>query len=207
MHRRPILRGLITCFISASIFPVGYVNANNSPLAKECVAAARGQAAITRENADRAALTALIAEKQAVWTDEQSTAARRPAVDRKTGKFKVRKIAPRGELKVREVFFAAEQAEPPTAALRQLSPFVTFLKDHPQKTIRIEGYADSRGSESSNLTLSRRRAGTVRDFLIANGISPRQITTRGHGEGISVAANTTRVGQQANRRVDVIVSR
>ena len=207
MRRRHILIGITTYFFATSVSSAGYVKAENIPLAEEQATAARRQAAIARENADRAALSALIAEKQAVWADQKSIAARRAELERELAELKARETAHGLVLTLGDVLFAPNQSEPTTAAMRKLSPLVTILKGQPQRKIRIEGYADSRGPESYNLDLSQRRAGAVRDFLIDNGISPRRITARGYGEAVSVASNTTIAGRRENRRVEVIVPR
>jgi OOP family OmpA-OmpF porin len=207
MGRRHILIGITTCFFAAGVLPVGYVQAKSPALAEEHAAAAREQAALARENADRAALAATVAEKQAVRVDQRSTSARRAALERELADLKARETAHGLVLTLGDVLFAPDQSEPTIAAMRKLSPLVTILKNQPQRSIRIEGYTDSRGPESYNLDLSQRRADAVRDFLIDNGISPRRITARGYGEAVSVASNTTRAGRQENRRVEVIVPR
>jgi len=207
MHRRYILIGITMCFFAASVFPVGYGNAESATLAEEQAAAAREQAALAREHADRAALAATVAEKQAVWAGQRWTAARRAELARELPALKARETAHGLVLTLGDVLFAPDQSEPTTAAMRKLAPLVTILKDQPQRSIRIEGYTDSRGPASDSLDLSQRRADAVRDFLIDTGISPRRITARGYGEAVAVASNTTRAGRQENRRVEVIVSR
>jgi len=207
MRRRHILIGVSTCFFAAGILPVGYVKAESAVLVEKHAAAAREQAALARENAERAALAATVAEKQAVWADQRSTSARRAELERELAELKARETAHGLVLTLGDVLFAPDQSEPTTAAMRKLSPLVTILKDQPQRSIRIEGYTDSRGPESYNLDLSQRRADAVRDFLIDNGISPRRITARGYGEAVAVASNSTLAGRRENRRVEVIVPR
>lgn len=205
MHRRQFLIGISIRFFMAHFFLVGYAKAGNTPLAEEQAVAARGQTAIAAENADRAALTALIAEKQAVWADQKSNSAQPAGVEHELAELKARKTTYGLVLTLGDILFAPAQSVPTTATLHKLSPLVTLLKVQSQRTIRIEGYADSRGSETYNRELSQRRADAVRDFLIANGISPRRIIARGYGEAISVASNTTIAGRQENRRVEVIM--
>ena len=204
MRRRHLVIGFTTCFFAAGIVPVGYVMAERPTPAPEQAAAAREQAAIAQENADRAALTAIIAEKQA---GQKSPAARRAELARERADLEAREAARGLVLTLGDVLFTPDQSEPTTAAMRKLSPLVATLKDQPQRRIRIEGYTDTRGPESYNLDLSQRRAGAVRDFLIENGISPQRLTARGYGEAVQVASNTTRAGRQANRRVEMIVTR
>jgi outer membrane protein OmpA-like peptidoglycan-associated protein len=206
MHRRSLLIGITTCFFVTGVLPVGYGKAVSATLAEE-QAAAREQAALAREHADRAALAATVAEKQAVWAGQRWTAARRAELAHELAALKARETAHGLVLTLGDVLFAPGQSEPTTAAMRKLAPLVTILKDQPQRSIRIEGYTDSRGPESDNLDLSQRRADAVRDFLIDYGISPQRITARGYGEAVAVASNTTRAGRQENRRVEVIVSR
>jgi OOP family OmpA-OmpF porin len=192
---------------SAGVFPIGYVTAESATLAAEQAAAAREQAALAQENADRAALAAVVAEKQAGRAGQKSTAARRAELERELAELKARETTHGLVLTLGDVLFAPNQSEPTPAATRKLSPLVILLKDQPQRSIRIEGYTDSRGPESYNLDLSQRRADAVRDFLIDNGIAPQRITARGYGEAVSVASNTTIAGRRENRRVEVIVPR
>jgi OmpA-OmpF porin, OOP family len=207
MRQGNILISMAMAIFALDVLPARYVHAESATLAEEHAAAAREQAALARENADRAALAATVAEKQAVRADQRSTSARRAELERELADLKARETAPGLVLTLGDVLFTPDQSEPTPAALRKLSPLVTILKDQPQRSIRIEGYTDSRGPESYNLDLSQRRAGAVRDFLIENGISPQRITARGYGEVVQVASNTTRAGRQANRRVEMIVAR
>ena len=207
MRRQYLLIGITTCFFAASVLPVGYVRAESATIAEEQAAAAREQAALAQESADRAALAAVVAEKQAARAGQRLTSARRAELERELAALKARETAHGLVLTLGDVLFAPNQSEPTTAAMRKLSPLVTILKDQPQRSIRIEGYTDSRGPESYNLDLSQRRADAVRDFLIDNGISPRRITARGYGEAVPVASNTTLAGRRENRRVEVIVPR
>jgi OOP family OmpA-OmpF porin len=207
MRRRHILVGLTTCLFAAGVLPVGYVKAESATSAEAHAAAAREQAALARENAERAAQAAAVAEQQAVRAGQRSTSARRAELERELAELKARETEHGLMLTLGDVLFAPNQSEPTTAAVRKLSPLVTILKEQPQRSIRIDGYTDSSGTESSNLDLSQRRADAVRDFLIENGISPRRITARGYGETAPVASNTTLAGRRENRRVEVIVPR
>jgi outer membrane protein OmpA-like peptidoglycan-associated protein len=149
----------------------------------------------------------LIAEKQAVWARKKSPSAHHTEDEREGAGRKARKTAHSMVLTVGDVLFAPDQSEPTAVTIRNLSPLVILLKEQPQRRIHIEGYADSTGPEAYNLALSQRRADTVRDFLVANGIPPQRITARGYGEATSVASNTTTAGRRENRRVEVVVPR
>jgi len=206
MRRRQILLSITICFLTVRFSPVGDVKAENLALAEKQATASR-QAMIARENADRAALTNLIAGKQAVWADQKSTAARNAEIKCELAGFKLRKTAHGSVLTLGDVLFAPDESELTATTMHKLSPLVTLLRDQPQRTIHIEGYADSSGPETYNLTLSQRRADAVQEFLVARGISPRRITARGYGEAISVASNTNLARRQENRRAEVVVLR
>jgi outer membrane protein OmpA-like peptidoglycan-associated protein len=68
----------------------------------------------------------------------------------------------------------------------------------------VTGYTDSVGSDAYNLRLSERRANTVREALVAEGIAADRITTKGMGESNPVASNDTAAGRAQNRRVDIV---
>jgi OOP family OmpA-OmpF porin len=82
---------------------------------------------------------------------------------------------------------------------------VPELAADPSLTVLIEGHTDAVGSDVYNQKLSERRAETVREYLIGEGISPARIETRGYGESQPVADNDTETGRASNRRVELKV--
>ncbi len=72
--------------------------------------------------------------------------------------------------------------------------------------VKVVGHTDSRGSNAYNQGLSERRAASVRNFLISQGIPAGMITAFGEGEMKPVASNATAEGRQQNRRVNITVS-
>ena len=71
--------------------------------------------------------------------------------------------------------------------------------------IDIIGHTDSTGPEDYNQGLSERRAQSVADYLVAEGIDANIIDVSGEGESNPIASNDTREGRAENRRVDVNV--
>ncbi|HUP50770.1 MAG TPA: OmpA family protein [Thermoanaerobaculia bacterium] len=69
--------------------------------------------------------------------------------------------------------------------------------------VEVEGHTDSIGADSYNLDLSRRRATSVRDYLVAQGIPSNSIVARGYGETQPKGTNQTAEGRQLNRRVEI----
>jgi len=77
---------------------------------------------------------------------------------------------------------------------------------YPDLKLQIEGYTDSIGSDEYNQTLSDKRAGAVRDYLVGAGVSINNVTAQGLGKADPVADNSTAAGRKLNRRVEMIVS-
>ena len=77
---------------------------------------------------------------------------------------------------------------------------------HPGLYLAVEGHTDSVGSDTLNQRLSSQRAGTVREYLISQGLDSDFVTARGFGKTMPVAGNETAGGRQQNRRVELIVS-
>jgi outer membrane protein OmpA-like peptidoglycan-associated protein len=91
-------------------------------------------------------------------------------------------------------------------AREKLAKISGIVLAHPGLALEVEGHTDSVGGDEYNLSLSERRANSVRDFLIQQGVNSGIIKARGMGEASPVATNDTAVGRQQNRRVELIVS-
>jgi outer membrane protein OmpA-like peptidoglycan-associated protein len=105
-----------------------------------------------------------------------------------------------------DVLFATGRADLKSGARRSLEKLAAFLHEYPQRSVQIEGFTDSVGTDDYNQGLSERRAGSVRDVLTGMGISGDRIQTRGLGKSSPVADNGSEAGRQQNRRVEVIIS-
>jgi NitT/TauT family transport system substrate-binding protein len=73
--------------------------------------------------------------------------------------------------------------------------------------LRVEGNTDSTGSASGNVSLSDRRAQSVKNYIVKNfpNIPPTRFQTIGRGASNPIAENTTEAGRQQNRRTDIKV--
>lgn len=87
-------------------------------------------------------------------------------------------------------------------SLAVLDDVVSQIKDHPELIkIRVEGHTDNVGKRADNLTLSRRRAISVRTYLISKGIDGERLLAEGYGPDNPIATNTDEPGRAKNRRV------
>ena len=75
------------------------------------------------------------------------------------------------------------------------------LRKNPSIKVEVAGHTDSDGAAAHNESLSTRRATTVHDFLVANGVALDRLSVRGYGESQPVADNATAAGKAQNRRV------
>ena len=64
---------------------------------------------------------------------------------------------------------------------RQLDDGLVYIKGHRFKKIQLDSYADETGTSGYNLNLSRRRASSVRNYMIGKGVAARRISIRPHG--------------------------
>ena len=82
-----------------------------------------------------------------------------------------------------------------------LDEVVATLLKYPDIKFEIQGHTDSDGAAAYNEGLSTRRASTVADYLISNGVAESRMTVRGYGESEPIADNNTSAGKAQNRRV------
>ncbi len=87
----------------------------------------------------------------------------------------------------------------------ELARFAHVLKNHPDLVVTLEGHTDNVGDAGSNLELSRKRAGSVKDHLVSLGIDASRIEVKGYGESKPVADNGTEQGRWRNRRVEATI--
>ena len=85
-----------------------------------------------------------------------------------------------------------------------LQDVVERLENASTDTVRILAHTDSQGAESYNQALSLRRARSVQDFLVSQGIEPGRLAAEGFGESRPVATNDTSRGRALNRRVELV---
>ncbi len=79
------------------------------------------------------------------------------------------------------------------------------LKGQGNLKVEIAGHTDSVGSAEYNQALSKKRAESVRDYLLNLGVAPDQLTARGYGESRPLRSNETPAGRERNRRVEINV--
>ncbi|MDR0264386.1 MAG: OmpA family protein [Sphingobacterium sp.] len=89
-----------------------------------------------------------------------------------------------------------------TSSYSTLDKLAKELRDN-NSSVQLDGYASAEGSEAYNLTLSKDRANSVKQYLVNAGVSSSSITAKGYGEKNPVASNATEEGRVQNRRVEI----
>ena len=85
-----------------------------------------------------------------------------------------------------------------------MAHFIQQVKENPNVRIEISGHTDEHGSDEYNQKLSQRRANTVVDYLLAQGVARDQVAVvKGEGKSKPSAKGTTPDDDAINRRVEV----
>lgn len=91
-------------------------------------------------------------------------------------------------------------------AREKLAKVAGILLAYPGLDIAVGGYTDNVGGDAMNQTLSENRAGSVRDYLVQQGVTGTSVSAKGYGNSSPVASNDNSGGRQQNRRVELVVS-
>jgi outer membrane protein OmpA-like peptidoglycan-associated protein len=104
---------------------------------------------------------------------------------------------------LQQVHFATGSATIEPDSFPMLGEIVSLLNANPQiKKMRIEGHTDNRGNADMNLDLSKRRAASVRTWLVGHGVQDARLESEGYGLTRPIESNDTEAGRLANRRVE-----
>lgn len=98
------------------------------------------------------------------------------------------------------VWFATDSVALSGEAKQTLDRQAAFLRRYPTISLRIEGHADERGTREYNLALGDRRAQSVREYLLAQGISSNRLNTTTYGKERPEAIGSNEAAWAQNRR-------
>jgi outer membrane protein OmpA-like peptidoglycan-associated protein len=186
------------------------MQAQQSQLAEQQAQLEAQREAQQRAEAEAAAQRAQAAQQSA---EQQAAAARaREAQLREQLRQQLNSIlqtqeTPRGlVVNLSDVLFATARYDLKQDTQLKLARIAGIFLAHPDLRVQVEGYTDNVGGEQYNQKLSEQRADTVQSFLIAQGLSPQNVSAIGYGMSNPVADNSTGAGRQQNRRVEMVVS-
>lgn len=140
------------------------------------------EADLTRNSLERARLSASLSESQS------------------RGEQLAQMLERRSNLET-QVTFRTNDASLPVGAFEQLKKVGALASTMPEMRIRVSGYADPRGTDEANDTLSKERADAVAAVLAGQGIDASRLVVEAHGESETTAAEGDIDGYALERRV------
>jgi outer membrane protein OmpA-like peptidoglycan-associated protein len=173
--------------------------ANNAASSANAVSAAQADA----EQARLAAQQARQGQQQA----EIDKAAMRSKLSEQLNSILETRDSARGLIiSMSDVLFDTGKYSLKPGAREKLAKVAGILLAYPGLDIAVGGYTDNVGSDVMNQTLSENRAGSVRDYLVQEGVATSAVSATGFGNTLPVASNDNSSGRQQNRRVELLVS-
>ncbi|HSV29488.1 MAG TPA: peptidoglycan-associated lipoprotein Pal [Candidatus Omnitrophota bacterium] len=98
------------------------------------------------------------------------------------------------------VFFDFDKYSLRSDAKATLDKQAAWLKKYPNYSLTVEGHADERGTREYNLALGERRANSVKEYLVANGLPASRVKTVSYGKERPVALGSNEAAWSQNRR-------
>jgi outer membrane protein OmpA-like peptidoglycan-associated protein len=173
--------------------------ANNQASSATALSAAQADAEQSRLAAEKANLSAQQAE-----TDK---AAMRTKLSEQLNSILQTRDSARGLIvSMSDVLFDTGKYSLKPGAREKLAKVAGILLAYPGLNIEVGGYTDNVGGDAMNQTLSENRAGSVRDYLVQQGVATNSVSARGFGNTLPVSSNDNSAGRQQNRRVELLVS-
>jgi len=176
-----------------------------SDLANSQAASANALSA-AQADADQSRLAAQQAQLSAQQADSDK-AAMRTRLSEQLNKILQTRDSARGLIvSMSDVLFDTGKYSLKPGAREKLAKVAGILLAYPGLNIEVGGYTDNVGGDGMNQTLSENRAGSVRDYLVQQGVATNSVSARGFGNTLPVASNGNSAGRQQNRRVELLVS-
>jgi len=157
-------------------------------------------------DAEQSRLNALKAEQSAQRADAEKTAMRTRLSEQLNTILQTRDSARGLIVSMSDVLFDSGKYSLKPGAREKLAKVAGILLAYPGLDIAVVGYTDNVGGDAMNQKLSENRAGSVRDYLVQQGVATGSVTARGFGNSLAVASNDNAAGRQQNRRVELVVS-
>jgi outer membrane protein OmpA-like peptidoglycan-associated protein len=162
--------------------------------------------AAARADADQSRSAAQLSDQRA-QSAENDKAAMRARLEQQLNSILQTRDSARGLIvSMSDVLFDTGKYSLLPGAREKLAKVAGILLAYPGLNIAVGGYTDNVGSDRLNQNLSEQRAGSVRDYLVQQGVAGNSVTATGFGNSVPVASNNNAAGRQANRRVELVVS-
>ncbi|RDC63744.1 OmpA family protein [Adhaeribacter pallidiroseus] len=114
-------------------------------------------------------------------------------------------VAKGASMVLNNLFFATGKYQLEKKSKTELNKIISFLATNTQVKIEISGHTDDVGNDTANQQLSDKRARSVYDYLLAQGVKKERILSVGYGETKPLQPNTSDENRQLNRRIELRV--
>lgn len=104
------------------------------------------------------------------------------------------------------IYFIVDQSDLTPEAQEILTKQAKWLKQYSGILIQVEGHSDERGTREYNIALSARRATATREFLIAQGVNPKRISSIAYGKERPAALCDAEQCWSQNRRAVTVIT-
>jgi len=178
--------------------------ANSDAAANQASSATALSAA--QADAEQSRLAAQQAQLNAQQADADKAAMRTKLAEQLNSILQTRESARGLIVSMSDVLFDTGKYSLKPGAREKLAKVAGILLAYPGLNIEVGGYTDNVGGDAMNQTLSENRAGSVRDYLVQQGVASGAVSSRGFGNTLPVATNGNSAGRQQNRRVELLVS-
>jgi outer membrane protein OmpA-like peptidoglycan-associated protein len=168
-------------------------------------ALAKAEADTAQSKLDAASAAAL-AQQQAAKAEAEKVELRARLLQQLNAVLETRDTSRGLIVNMSDVLFETEKYALRAVARERLSKIAGIVLANPDLHLVAEGHTDSVGTEAYNQQLSEQRAGSVRDYLVKQGIPSGSVTSHGFGKTQPVASNDNAAGRQQNRRVELVVT-
>jgi outer membrane protein OmpA-like peptidoglycan-associated protein len=157
-------------------------------------------------DAEQSRLAAQQAQANAQQADADKAAMRAKLSEQLNSILQTRDSARGLIVSMSDVLFDTGKYSLKPGAREKLAKVAGILLAYPGLSIEVGGYTDNVGGDAMNQTLSENRAGSVRDYLVQEGVANNSVSAKGFGNSLPVATNDNSAGRQQNRRVELLVS-
>lgn len=103
------------------------------------------------------------------------------------------------------IYFDFDRAELTSDAKDTLKANAEVIKDNPKMRVLVEGHCDERGTNEYNVALGERRARTVVDYLVANGVGRSKLEMKSWGEERPIDSGRDEAAYSRNRRGEFVI--
>jgi outer membrane protein OmpA-like peptidoglycan-associated protein len=172
----------------------------------DSLASSANALSLAQSDADQSRLAAQQAQQAAQQSEADKAAMRTRLSEQLNSILQTRDTARGLIVSMSDVLFDTGKYSLKPGAREKLAKVAGILLAYPGLNIEVGGYTDNVGGDEMNQKLSENRAGSVRDYLVQQGVATNSLSSKGFGNTLPVASNDNSAGRQQNRRVELLVS-